>query len=254
MVDIQQRGSQEWAMAVLWLDPDDLVPNPDNPNQQDDKTFNALVDSIETDGWRVPVNAVWVEGRGKYEIVAGEHRWRAAKVIGCKVPVIALPPEEFDQDRRDWNLVKDNILTGALNPEKFAALYDRMVKKYDGEVLQALMGFTDHDAFRKVYKDVIAGLSPEMQQALEAAKDEIRTIDDLSIVLNRLFREFGETLPANFMVFSFAGKDVLWVRADKPLWSLVSKLAEETTNAGGDVSAKMLEVFTAYQQAGVQKP
>lgn len=249
MTEIVQRGSAEWDMKVLWLDPEELVPNADNPNQQDDKTFNALCESIEAEGWTVPVNAVWVENRGKYEIVSGEHRWRAAKVLGCLVPVIALPADEFDQDRRDWNLVKDNILKGSLNPEKFASLYDRMVKKYDAETLQSLMGFTDNDAFKRVYRDVARALPPEMQQALEDAKDEIRTIDDLSIVLNRLFREFGETLPSNMMVFSLGGKDVLWVRADKPLWSIVSKLAKEAADNGEDFAAVVLDVFSKYQHA-----
>jgi hypothetical protein len=252
MTEIKQRGSGEWDMTVQWLDVDQLVPNAENPNVQDDATFNALVESIENDGWTAPMQAVSIgalDGREMYEIVAGEHRWRAAKVLQCKVPVIALPKDDFDEDRRQWALVKDNILKGALNPEKFSKLYDRMAKKYDPEVLKTLMGFTTSDAFQKVYRQAKENLPPELQKALEEAKDEIKTIDDLSRVLNRLFQAHGETLPSNFMVFSYGSKEVLWVRADKELWSIITKLGEHTDKAGLDYTAVLTEALRDYRPA-----
>lgn len=243
---VEQRGPDEWDMQVVWVDTDQLVPNPSNPNQQDDATFNALVESIQTEGWTAPVQVVPLDGVGTYEIVAGEHRWRAARVLGSQVPVIVLPAEDFDQDRRDWNMVKDNLLHGELNPEKFTRLYQRMVEKYDAEVLQALMGFTSEDAFRKVFKEVKAGLPPELQKALEDAKSEIRTIDDLSNVLNRLFREFGDTLDSDYMVFSYGGKEVLWVRAKPDLWKVVNRMASEASEAGRSLAD---DLFVAVQSA-----
>lgn len=244
---VPKKGPDEWEMQVVWLDPDDLVPNVENPNEQDDRTFNALVESIRTEGWTVPVTAVWDEARGKHEIVGGEHRWRAARVMGSKVPVILLPPEEFDRDRRDWNVVKDNMLRGTLNPDKFTQMYARLAKKYDGEVLQTLMGFTSEDAFRRMYRDVARQLPPALQQALADAKDEIKTIDDLSAVLNRLFRDHGETLPSNFMVFSWGGKEVLWIRADADLWHMVSGLAKAVDAEGGDMTERMKDLLGRSQ-------
>jgi hypothetical protein len=235
-------GPGEWSMQVTWLDVDELVPNAENPNQQDDETFNGLVQAIQSEGWTDPVKAVWDEARGKYEIVGGEHRWRAAKVLACKVPTIVLPPEQFGRDRRDWTMVKDNLLRGRLNPEKFAKLYERMAARYDAEVLQSLMGFTSETAFQKVYKEAKAGLPPELQAALDAAKDEIKTIDDLSMVLNRLFREHGETLPSDFMVFSWGGKDVIWVRADRELFELVSEMGADCDRDGTSLSDALLHV------------
>jgi ParB/RepB/Spo0J family partition protein len=235
------RGSGEWDMKVLWLDHDQLQPNRDNPNQQDDATFNALVSSIETEGWTQPVQAVKV---GEFwEIVAGEHRWRAARVLDCKVPVIELPADDFDQDRRDWNLVKDNILRGSLNPEKFARLYDRMAQKYDAEVLQSLMGFTSTDAFSKVYKEVRDALPDALKDALDAAKDEIKTIDGLAAVLNRLFTEFGETLPSNIMTFSWGTKDVLWIQCDSELWKTVKAIADDVSESGESMTDRMKQLL-----------
>lgn len=240
---VEEIGPGEWNMEVQWLDTAQLHPNLANPNEQDDATFNDLVQSIQTDGWTVPVQVVPI-AEDQYEIVAGEHRWRAAKVLQCKVPAIVLPADQFDQDRRDWALVKDNILKGKLNPEKFSQLYDKLAKKYDADVLKTLMGFTSDDAFQRVYRSAKAALSPELQQMLEESKEEIKTIDDLSRVLNRLFMEHGETLPSNMMVFSFGGRDVLWVRCEKELWKLVKGTADKVAEDGLDMAAVM---FTALQ-------
>lgn len=240
--EIVEIGPLEWDMKVLWLDTDQLVPNASNPNEQDDATFNALVDSITRDGWTQPVQAVQI-AESMYEIVAGEHRWRAAKVLQSKVPVIPLPAGEFHEDRREWALVKDNMLHGKLNPAKFASLYERLTQRYDADVMKTLMGFTTEDAFKKVYQKTREGLPPELQSAMDSAKDEIRTIDDLSRVLNRLFQEHGETLPSNFMVFSYGGKEVMWVRADRELWQTVSRLGKEAENYGLDLAAVIGEAL-----------
>jgi hypothetical protein len=229
---------------------DRLVPNPSNPNEMDDREFNALVASILEEGWTQPMaSVVEIDGDDKgplYEIVGGEHRWRAAQVIGLEDgPCWLLDKEKFDRDRRDWNLTKQNVLHGRLNPQKFAALYERMAKAYDAETLKTLMGFTTEDAFRKVYKEVKRGLPPELARALDDVKDEIRTIDDLSLVLNRLFREYGEDLPSNFMVFSWAGREVLWVRADTALWRLVSGLAAEARTTQGDLAERVKSLLDA---------
>lgn len=250
---VEEIGPDEWDMKVQWLDVAQLHPNLENPNEQDDATFNDLVQSIQTDGWTVPVQVVEI-ATDAYEIVSGEHRWRAAKVLQCKVPAIVLPAEQFDQDRRDWALVKDNMLKGKLNPEKFTRLYSKLVQKYDADVLKTLMGFTSEDAFRKVFRETKAGLSPEMQAALEESKEEIKTIDDLSRVLNKLFIEHGETLPSNMMVFSFGGRDVLWIRAEKELWKLVKGMADKVAEDGLDMAAVMFTALQHGQSAAMGAP
>lgn len=220
-----------------------LVKNDANPNEMDDRTFNALCESIMEEGWTEPVTVV--PNGDSYVIVGGHHRYDAAVTLGMEqVPCWVLDPEKFDEDRQGWNLVKMNVLRGQLNPSKFTALYERMVKTYGAEVLQSLMGFTNEDAFKKMYQDVRKSLPPELAKALDATKDEIKTIDDLSLVLNRLFKEHGETLPSNMMVFSWAGKDVLWVRCTDDLWKVVTAMAKRTAEAEGDMAQVLLEALT----------
>jgi ParB/RepB/Spo0J family partition protein len=231
----EELGPDEWAMTVEWMDPERLEPNPDNPNEQTDEEFNALCASIQQEGWTAAVSAVahrHDEHGPVYQIVAGEHRWRASKVLGSKVPVLKLDPETWSQDRRNMMLVKDNIVTGKLNSEKFAQLYEKMAGRYDAEVLQELMGFTSQDAFRKVYKGVKDALPKELQTALEESREEIKTIDGLALVLNKLFAEHGETLPADYMVFSYGSKEVLWVQVpEHKQWKVLVAAAAEAHQA-----------------------
>lgn len=52
-----------------------------NPQYMSEKKFKALVDSIKKDGFLSPI-LVRPEKDGKYEILAGNHRWLAAKEAG----------------------------------------------------------------------------------------------------------------------------------------------------------------------------
>ena len=238
----------EVVREIVMVPVDSLHPNESNPNEQDDRTFNALCEAIQEEGFLDPIAAVQRED-GEWDITGGEHRWRAAKVLEMpEVPVTPLDPDKFDKDRQDWNLVKLNVLNGDLNPEKFTKLYQRLVKTYDEETMKTLMGFTTEDAFRKVYKEVKRGLPPELADALDEAKGEIKTIDDLSIVLNRLFSEFGETLPSNMMVFSWGGREVLWIRCDDAAWKVVEPLARKTAEAKGDFAALVAMALTEQEE------
>lgn len=230
-----------------WLRLDVLVDNAENPNEMDEREFNGLVASIEQEDWVQPMASVVPLGDGTFEIVGGHHRKYAAVVMGRdRGPCWVLDPKKFDQDRRDWNLVKQNVLHGKLNPEKFSKMYDRLAKTYDAEVMQALMGFTNEDAFQKVYRNVRDSLPDDLKDALDSVKDEIKTIDDLSLVLNRLFAQFGETLPSNMMVFSWGGKEVLWIRCSEATWTYAKQLADEVAAEKGDMDAVLGAALEAH--------
>lgn len=69
---------------------DSLKPNPWNPNKQSEFVFEKEKNSITQFGFVVPI-IVRETAKGRYEIIDGEHRWRAAKELGMKqVPVNSL--------------------------------------------------------------------------------------------------------------------------------------------------------------------
>ncbi|MCR5477264.1 MAG: ParB/RepB/Spo0J family partition protein [Lachnospiraceae bacterium] len=104
-----------------------VEPNRDQPR----KTFNEdalqeLADSIKLHGIVVPL--IVQDRKDHYEIIAGERRWRAAKLAGLKeVPVIIR--ELSDQEIMEISLI-ENIQREDLNPIEEAQAYKRLLDEY----------------------------------------------------------------------------------------------------------------------------
>jgi ParB family chromosome partitioning protein len=96
------------------LDVSEIDPNPDQPRAQfDAAALDALAGSIGSVGLLQPLIVRPIEG-GRYELVAGERRWRAAQKAGIdRVPaVIRTSPE----DERLQAALIENMVREDLNP------------------------------------------------------------------------------------------------------------------------------------------
>lgn len=72
---------------------DQLTPNTWNPNRQDDETFAKEKASLRRFGFVVPIIVRTTGISQKFEIVDGEHRWKAAQELGMEwVPIYDLGP------------------------------------------------------------------------------------------------------------------------------------------------------------------
>ncbi len=72
-------------LAVEYVPIDSIYPNDYNPNRQDEGDFELLCRSIEEDGFTTAVLCQ----RKTRKIIDGEHRWRAAHVLGMtEIPVV----------------------------------------------------------------------------------------------------------------------------------------------------------------------
>ena len=91
-----------------------IEPNPDQPRKVfDEEELLALSDSIARHGLIQPI-AVRAAGGGYYQIVAGERRWRAARMAGLReVPVVIL--EADDRTLMELALI-ENLQRQDLNP------------------------------------------------------------------------------------------------------------------------------------------
>jgi ParB/RepB/Spo0J family partition protein len=84
-------------LKVQYTAMDQIEPNEWNPNRQSDHDFELLTKSIEEDGFTQPIVVVKNDKnpKFKFKIVDGEHRWRAASVMGFEeIPVIEVPMTE----------------------------------------------------------------------------------------------------------------------------------------------------------------
>ena len=89
----------------LELDPDLIDPHPLNPNRGDEEALRASVEDI---GFYGVVYVRFKPEDGRYELIAGEHRWRLLKAAGKVVPAVML---NLDYDTALKALLADNEVT-----------------------------------------------------------------------------------------------------------------------------------------------
>lgn len=118
-----------------------IEPRADQPRKRfDPEALEMLAESIRTYGLIQPITVRPLDS-GFYQIIAGERRWRAARMAGLsEVPVVVL--EADDRTVMELALV-ENLQRQDLNPMEEAEGYQRLMKEY---------GLTQEEAAARVGK------------------------------------------------------------------------------------------------------
>ena len=118
-----------------------VEPNPNQPRQDfDPEELEALADSIRTHGIIQPLT-VREMPNGYYQIIAGERRWRAARLAEVsEVPAVVM--EADDKKVMELALIK-NLQRQDLNPVEEAMGYHALMEEY---------GLTQEEAAKRVGK------------------------------------------------------------------------------------------------------
>lgn len=223
---------------------DACVPNPDNVNVEDVGRFNDLVDSVRRNGVIAPIT-VRDDGEAGYLIIAGEHRWKAAKVVGLKViPALVTEGDRWkDSDEVDIESVALNQIHGRFDPEKFTKKWEQLRRRYSEQYLKRRMGFASQESqLRKLLKDMTQGLPEEARVDLEKRAEKIKSVEDLAAVVQALWSRYGGTLNNHFMLFSFGGKTHLMVKASPQSFEPVRELALKCNEHGVPVDEVLAEL------------
>jgi ParB family transcriptional regulator, chromosome partitioning protein len=121
-----QREASDRSLAYLPIE--SLQPNPYQPRTSfAEESLVDLSRSIKEMGVIQPI-IVRSAGSGRYEIVAGERRWRAARMAGIvKIPAVVRPLT--DAESLEIALI-ENVQREDLNPLDTAEAYDTLIKKF----------------------------------------------------------------------------------------------------------------------------
>ena len=122
-----EKPKSEHAADAIIMDINKVEPNREQPRKKfDEDALLELSESIKQFGVLQPL--LVTERKDYYEIIAGERRWRAAKMAGLKeVPVIIKKLTE--QEIMEISLI-ENIQRENLNPIEEALAYQRLIKDY----------------------------------------------------------------------------------------------------------------------------
>ncbi|HYK53256.1 MAG TPA: ParB/RepB/Spo0J family partition protein [Candidatus Eremiobacteraceae bacterium] len=113
---------------VAMLDVESIVANPHQPRRDFDGTeLESLSQSIRSNGVLTPI-LVRASGAERYEIIAGERRWRATKLAGLR-EIPALVREADDPQTLELALL-ENLQREDLNPIEEASGYRQLLDEY----------------------------------------------------------------------------------------------------------------------------
>jgi len=128
--DLLEDNMSSTTHTVSTLRLSEIEPRADQPR----KTFSAeplaqLADSIAAHGVLQPILVRESDpGSGYYQIIAGERRWRAAKMAGLtEVPVIVLESDELEAAQI---ALIENVQRADLNPVEEAQGYKNLIERF----------------------------------------------------------------------------------------------------------------------------
>jgi len=180
-----------------------------------------LCDNLDKTGLTDPILVRHIAadkpGPQRYRIVGGHHRYDAAAYLGFdEVPITVITDPGFDEEQETFQLVRMNAIRGKLDPTAFFKLYSQLSSKYSEEILQDAFGFAEEAEFKKLIAQTAKMLPDKhLQEQFKQAAAEIKTIDGLSALLNKMFTQYGDTIPHGYMIIDYGGQTSMWLRVRK---------------------------------------
>lgn len=155
---------------------DRIAPNPDQPRLTfDEETLNELAASIIEHGVLQPI-LVRPADEGHYQLVAGERRWRAARIAGlAEIPALI---EEIDDDTALEIAIIENLQREDLSPLDEAIMYERMTTEH-GYSLRKLAQKLGKDKGYIENRLRLADAPAEIKQLVSLRKDTLSAAYEL---------------------------------------------------------------------------
>ncbi len=113
---------------VTAIDVERITPNPHQPRTHfDTENLKDLIESIREHGIIQPL--IVTEHGDDWQLIAGERRWRSAKLLGLKtVPAIV---REFSEQKKMEVALIENLQRANLNPYEVALAYQKLVDEFN---------------------------------------------------------------------------------------------------------------------------
>jgi ParB family transcriptional regulator, chromosome partitioning protein len=181
IVSLLSADDSHRSVGVRVIPVDRIEPNPEQPRLSfDEVTLVELANSIREHGVLQPI-LVRPVGPNRYQLIAGERRWRAS--IGAGLTTIPALVENIDDDTALEISIIENLQREDLSPLDEATMYDRMIREH---------GYSVRRLAQKLGKDKgyvenrlrLADAPPEIRELVSLRKDtlshayELLKVDD----------------------------------------------------------------------------
>ena len=175
----QEQTTRSVGVRIIPLDK--IEPNPEQPRLAfNEETLQELSASIREHGVLQPILVRPLEGN-RFQLIAGERRWRASKLAGVdSIPALI---EDIDDDTALEIAIIENLQREDISPLDEAALYDRMVRDH-GYSIRKLADKLGKDKGYLENRLRLADAPDEIRQLVSLRKDtlshayELMKVDD----------------------------------------------------------------------------
>jgi ParB family chromosome partitioning protein len=165
-----------------------IEPNPDNPRTTFEATkMQELAESMRGGLEQPIVLRTMLDGKGKkYRIIAGERRWRAAKMLGWATIPARVKIETLSDKDAQIVTVRENLERQDLSPFELAvaactfADKHRMTGAQIGEVFHRSVSYVNNllGAMRNLHKDILAAWAKGHPMCTTDNLNTLKGIDD----------------------------------------------------------------------------
>lgn len=140
----QQDVDKDYEPDIRVVPIDDIEVNEWNPNAMDMETFNILVETVRREGMNQPVLVrEKPKTPGKYQLIDGEHRYKASKAAGLlKIMVVVAP---YDEAMSKVRTISMNNIRGEYIPMKMAKLLVDLQEEFSEEEIRRMTGVKEEE-------------------------------------------------------------------------------------------------------------
>jgi ParB/RepB/Spo0J family partition protein len=170
IVSLLSNDSPTRSVGVRIVPVDRIDSNPQQPRLAfNQETLDELAASIREHGVLQPI-LVRPIGQNRYQLVAGERRWRASKQAGLEtIPALI---EDIDDDTALEISIIENLQREDISPLDEAAMYDRMVREH-GYSIRKLADKLGKDKGYLENRLRLADAPPEVRELVSLRKDTL---------------------------------------------------------------------------------
>lgn len=254
-MQLKMQDSNPYELKDISIE--DIQPFELNPNEETEKEFNELVDAIHALGMTQTITVIPLiseNGPQKYRILAGEHRWKAAKINGmAHLPCCVLTGKQYqDEDIQKIICMQGNNIHGTkINYERLNEIIDKLSKRYGENNLQKSLGITEKSVFDKIKKEqakFMKSLVPKKlhNEITKAIESNPNASADMEKIVQEILQKDAETINKGFIVFSLQGKKHYYIEMNENSSSKMKELTKYCEKHNKNINDLLSIFLTEY--------
>lgn len=222
-----------------------LMELPGNVNAMSDAEFNELVAGIEQSKL---VPALVVAPRGeKFVILDGNHRYRAAKLLGYAQLACHILDDLTNVELQEVLAARIAIVRGSPQREKVTPLWFRLCERMDQTAAMRTLGITSEKQLRGLVTATKRRIDvPKMQhEAVEALMGRAKAVEDLATIVRAAIGD-GGVGEFEYLVFQVRGSKLLLVRLTAEQFAEIERAARAMAERQIAPAAGIVQALAAW--------